>query len=405
MADELGQAQSTQSAQGTIETRSDEGKGKAGVVKYWKDQIALATKVESGWVKRASQTIDIYRDTEDRKSKRYNILYANTEVMAQAIYNSRAEPDVRARYMETDPVSKYTAMVLERALEYACDDSENDFDQVIKLAVKDLLLPGRPIDRVRYKPHFTKMQVRVGVYQTADGRRMRADNAAYLDPEDEWMTDDQGDYVNGDDYEQITYEECYVEHVQWADFRRDPAAKLWDEVSWIGFQHFLTRNQVEKLNKKIGATIPLDSAVEQDGKYKSAANGTAPAPDIFKRLHVWEIWDKENREVVWIAPSWDDEPLKTDDDPLGLAQFFPIPRPMYAIEVPETLVPTELYRIYKDQADELDTVSRRLTALTRAAKYRGIYAQAAGGTTLTTLLQDAQDGDFVPAQEDRKSVV
>lgn len=398
MADELGQQQDIQQAQGVLETREDAGKGAQGEVTLWKQQIDLATKEEDAWVKRASETIDIYRDASDRRKKRYNILYANTEVMSQAVYNSRALPDVRARYNEADQISKLTAVVLERSLEYATDDSEHDFDQVIKNAVKDVLLPGRCVDRIRYHPVIEKQNKRVALVPGPNGAMMRVDTGAYLDPGDEWKTDDKGDsYLEGESYEAITYEFCYAEHVQWADFRRGPG-KTWDEVPWVAFRHYLTRDQVIELNEKIGETISLDSAVQQDGKYNSADNGTAPSPNIFKRLCVWEVWDKEKRKVIWFAPSYETDLLRKDDDPLNLAQFFPIPRPIYAVEVPETLVPVEPYRLYKDQADELDTITRRLTALTRAAKWRGIYAMPQGGTTLTTL-QAAQDGDLVPSQE------
>ncbi len=108
-----------------------------------------------------------------------------------------------------------------------------------------------------------------------------------------------------------------------------------------------------------------------------------------------EIWDKEAREVLFIAPSYKQAPLKRDADPLGLEGFFPIPRPMLAIETPDTQTPIELYRIYKDQAEELDLVTRRITALTAIMKARGIYASPMSGAF--SQLESAKDGDFVPA--------
>ncbi|MDB6059572.1 MAG: hypothetical protein JWO95_3416 [Verrucomicrobiales bacterium] len=185
MAEELGQAQDVQSTQGTYETRADAGKGNAGEVTLWLQAIELATKEESAWRKRAAETIDIYRDATDRKSKRYNILYANTEVLSQAVYNSRALPDVRARYQEADPVSVTTARVLERALEYSCDDSNHDFDSCIKAAVKDILLPGRCVDRIRYEPTFEKKNKRIALIpHPMTGQLMRVDSGEYLDTQD-----------------------------------------------------------------------------------------------------------------------------------------------------------------------------------------------------------------------------
>jgi len=336
-----------ETASGAVfDTRADAGQGDAGLVKLWLEAIALADNTEEDWRKRASAAIDIYRDTEkDRKAKRFNILHTNTETLAPALYNSTPIPDVRPRYMAGNPVDKAVAQVLERSLSFSIDTY--DFDAVMHAAVKDRLLPGRAVSRVRYEPKFAE-----------DGT--------------------------------VAYEAVTCEPVEWADFRIGPA-RVWSKTPWIAFRHYLTREQVVALNQKIGATIPLDSAV--DGAKKDDDDNRAP--DVFKRLQVWEIWDKEAREVLFIAPSYKQAPLKRDADPLQLEGFFPIPRPMLAIETPDTQTPIELYRIYKDQAEELDLVTRRITALTAVMKARGIYAAPMSGAF--SQLESAKDGDFVPA--------
>lgn len=396
--DELGQKENVAQSQGTFVDREDAGKGEQGEVRLWMQAIELADAEEEPWRKRASETLDIYRDAQDRTKKRYNILYSNTEVISQAVYSMPPIPDVRRRYADDDPVGMVVSQVLERALMYSID--VDSFDATIKAGVKDYCLPGRAVARVRYRPYMQSRIPRVMLAPGPDGQMMRVDNGEYLAPDTEWKTDPgtgQNYIEEGEPYEALAYEETCVEHCQWADFRRGPG-KLWDDVPWIAFRHYVTRDQAIELNKDIGAKITLDTTTMQDGKYYNADNGTAPAPEIFKRACVWEIWDKEKREVVWIAPGWASNILRKDKDPLGLKQFFPIPRPMYAVDVPETLVPVELYRLYKDQAEELDVISRRLTALTRVVKWRGFYAQGdAGGQDLTNL-QAASDGDLVPAQ-------
>lgn len=329
-----------------FDTRADAGEGEAGLVKLWLEAIALSDTTEEDWRKRASEAIDIYRDAEkDRKAKRFNILHTNTETLAPALYNSTPIPDVRPRYMAGNPLDKQVAQVIERALSFSIDTY--DFNGVMEAAVKDRLLPGRAVTRVRYEPKF----------------------------------DDQG---------QVAYEAVTCEPVEWADFRIGPA-RVWSKTPWIAFRHYLTREQVTALNPKIGATIPLDSRV--DGYKKDDDDNRAP--DVFKRLAVWEIWDKEAREILFIAPSYKIAPLKRDKDPLGLEGFFCVPRPMLAIDTPDTQTPIEPYRIYKDQAEELDLVTRRITALTRVMKARGIYASPMSGAF--SQMQSAKDGDFVPA--------
>ena len=330
-----------------FDTRADAGEGEAGLVRLWLEAIALADKTEEDWRKRASEAIDIYRDTEkDRKAKRFNILHSNTETLAPALYNSVPVPDVRPRYMAGNPLDKQVAQVIERALSFGIDTY--DFNGVMKAAVKDRLLPGRAVTRVRYEPKF----------------------------------DDQGN---------VAYESVTCEPVEWANFRIGPA-RVWGKTPWIAYRHFLTREQVTALNPKVGATIPLDSRV--DGYKKDDDDNQAP--DVFKRLLVWEVWDKEAREVLFIAPSYKKSALRREPDPLKLEGFFDCPRPMLAIETPDTQTPIEPYRVYKDQAEELDLVTRRITALTRVMKARGIYASPMAGAF--SQMQSAKDGDFVPAE-------
>jgi hypothetical protein len=330
-----------------FDTRADAGDGEAGRVRLWLQAIALASTTEEDWRKRASDAIDIYRDTEkDRKAKRFNILHSNTETLAPALYNSVPTPDVRPRYMAGNVLDKQVAQVIERALSFSIDTY--DFNAVMKAAVKDRLLPGRAVTRVRYEPKF----------------------------------DDQGN---------VAYEAVTCEPVEWANFRIGPA-RVWSKTPWVAYRHYLTREQVTALNETVGATIPLDCPVE--GAKKDDDDNRAP--DVFKRLEVWEIWDKEAREVLFIAPSYKIAPLRVEPDPLKLEGFFDCPRPMLAVETPDTQTPVEPYRVYKDQAEELDLVTRRITALTRVMKVRGLYAGPLAGAF--SQMQSAKDGDFVPAE-------
>ena len=233
--------------------------------------------------------------------------------------------------------------MLERALSSSVDGY--GFDPIMRRSVKDTLITGRGVVRVRYEPTM------------ADGA--------------------------------LIYERVGCESVYWADFRRGPA-RTWESVPWVAFRHFLTREELERLNPKIGATIDLDARLQgvedKDGQ---------PPAQIFQRATVWEIWDRERRRVLFIAPAYRDAPLVEADDPLGLADFFPVPCPLYAIDTPDSLVPVEPYRLYKDLADELDRVTRRIASLTAALKWRGAYADPTLGDFLVKF-EKLADGEFAP---------
>jgi hypothetical protein len=333
----------------TLESK-EEAKDKASFVRMWMDAIHIAGKQEETWRKQAEETVKIYRagsksraENPDGGDMAFNILFANVETVVPTVYNSTPIPDVRRRYDDEDKVGKQVSDLIERAISYSVDSY--DFDHGMKFVTKDMELVGRGLSRVRYTPYFSK--------------------------EDE-----------------VVHEEANCEHVQWKDFRHGPG-NTWEDVPWVAFQLKLTRDQIKKLNDKLASKIELDASI--DG-YKD--DGETPA-DLFKRATVWEIWDKEGGEVIFIAESYKAEPLVRDKDPLGLNGFFPIPRPAYAIECTDSLTPVIPYSTYRDQAEELERVSRRINALVEALKAKGVYD---GRMTELPRLSEADDNELIAVE-------
>lgn len=334
---------------GTLDTRADAGKGQDGVVQFWLQSIEIAEREERDWRDSAELTEAIYKGgTKDnaKSGRRFNILYSNTETLAAAIYNSTPVPDIRRRFGEQDDVSRNAATVIERALSYSMD--QYDVDATYRDAVRNSLVAGRGILRVKY-------------YPVLDGET------------------------------QIVDQKVACESVDWRSFIRGPA-RVWADVPWIAFRHYLSRDELKKINPTVGATIKLDHTLPEANKETGRGDNL---PDIYKRAPVLEIWDKERREVLFIADSHKSEPLLVVPDPLGLADFFPVPRPMQPVEIPGSLIPVEPYQQYKGLADELETLTRRAGAIMRAIKWRGAYADPALGDFLTKF-KDLDDGEMAP---------
>jgi hypothetical protein len=345
-----------ESEAGTLETRADAGKPPVGTVRLWLDAIDLADKREEAWRKKADEVTERYRDEKERKGYRFNILHTNVSTLAPALYNSTPQPDVRRRFRDADPVGKAGAQMLERGLSFSVD--AYDFDGVMQAVVHDSLLVGRGVPRVRYVPVFSP--------QAAEASQ-----------------------PSQKPQEEVAWEKAECELVDWKDFRVGPGRR-WDEVPWVAFRHRLTREQAVSTFGSIAGALELDFIM--DGAEKQDAREVA---DTFKRLTVWEIWDKERREIVFIAPCYKDGPLKTEKDTLGLESFFPCPRPLYDVDDPNSLTPLVPYSFYQDQAEELDRLTARITALVKVIKWRGI--SASDQATLTRL-GEARDGDLVPVE-------
>ena len=145
---------------------------------------------------------------------------------------------------------------------------------------------------------------------------------------------------------------------------------------------------VEKFGD-IGETLKLDESNDEDVNREDEST-----IDAFKTASVWEIWDKEEKKVLFISQAAT-EPLDNIDDPLELTSFFPIARPIYAIQDSSTMVPLPLYAQYQEQAEELDRISTRINKIIDALKVRGIYDSTM--SEVAELLK-GNDNDLIPAQ-------
>lgn len=321
------------------------------LVRRWNLELKLADKREKDWRKEAKEVLDRYKSKRRAKGS-FNILWSNTEVLEPALYNSLPTPDVRRRFKDADPLGKAVAEVLERCQAYMVE-STNAHD-VFEGGVKDALLVGRGVSWARYVPSFVQRQI-------------------------EGSEDFQ---------EQLEWEQCEFEKVKWDDFRSGPG--FWEEKTWTARRHRLNREQLIEKFGEIGNEIDLDQADDEDVK-----RADKDVQELFKTATVWEIWDKDSLTCLFVAPSYDKGPLKLESDPLQLKGFFPCPKPLVFIEDPDDGTPVPLYRMYEEQAKELDEVSRRINGLIKAIRANGIRdARIVELERLAT----ADDGELIPAE-------
>ena len=355
-------------------TRQEASKTPEKEVRRWLLEVRLAGKRQKDWEKEGVKILDKYRSKNKRKNS-FNILWANTEILREAVYNSVPKPDVRRRFRQNDMLGKASSELLERSLSYATD--AYDFDSCIKYAVLDALLPGRGVDRVRYVPSLKDAPPK---------------------PASEPESDQESAVETASEPQELDYEQALCEHVQWDDFRHG-AGKTWDEVCWVGFRHRLTRDDlVEKFGEEVGKQIQLNDA--QDDELSNTGKN-ADLGEIFKRAELWEIWDKDSKHVFFVNESYKKGLLfpigfEGGKPPLSMKGFFPVPCPLRFVEDASSLIPVPVYELYREQAEELDRISTRINKIVNALKVRGVY-----DSTLSEMadLMQGEDNQLIPVEQ------
>jgi len=308
------------------------------------------------WEQRGRQIIRRYRDERSEATnlrvvtRKMNILLSNTETLKPTLYARLPRVQVERRFKDADPVGRTACEIAERAGNYLLETSP--YDNVMRLCVQDLLLPGRGSSWINYMADLSEVEAPMG-----------SDEDEEEEPEPE--------------LEKIR-EKVEPFYVDWRDFGHS-AKRTWQEVTRAWRVCHMTRKQlVKRFGEEMAITIPLDEKATENGEKKESS------PDsIHDTARIYEVWDKENRKVCWVHKSHKDY-LDETDPPVDLEGFWPFPRPLWSNLTNDTLTPVAYYLQYQDQAAELDKITNRIGRFTDGLKLAGVYD--ASVTELSRLL-------------------
>lgn len=378
---------------------SDEEKAKrqkAELASKWLKAIGKRREKEKNWRRQGKEVVKRFRDdrgVEDDTVSKFNIMWANVEVLKPAIFARMPVADVRRRYLTRDPVARTAAMILERALSY-CMDSY-DFKDTLDRAEEDYLLPGRGQAVVCYKPYFKDIQTRKAVKPLPDNSEENSSGTEDDASEDAQpgetrypegtQFDDQGPHLMEPGQEKL-YEEVYCEYQEW-EYYVFGEGKQRCKVPWEAYGDLLSKDEVREEYPEFEDWEKLT--------YKGVEGNDQDQKPPDKCL-IWRLWHKASRKLMVFAEGYQEAPLQILDDPLQLENFFPSPEPLYALRTNGNDTPKPEFLLYQDQANELDTLVERQRRLTQALKYRGVYDKQLEETAKITDLTRAPDNTFIP---------
>lgn len=360
----------------------------------WKDEIEKAEKGAKEYQKRIRKINERFRAEQEAPrrggDRRYNVLWSITNTMLPNLFMGMPKPYVSRRFRDSDPVARAASRTLERMLTYVNDSDE--INDAFEDAVRDYVLDARGVVWTRYNPIFD-----LKFSQTKKYYESESELPDIAEIGEEKVQGPEGEetrkWYKGQ-YEDLSDETCETDHVTNYNFLHPPHSQ-WKELPWISRIVLMNREElVERFGDK-GKDVPL--------KYKSNGERIASKEivsdeegGLFRVARIYEVWDKVARKVRWICIDCDDF-LDVKDDPLGLKNFFPCPKPLFGTLSANSLIPVPDFKYYEDVAVELDEITFRISLLTESLRVAGIY-DASMGDIVKRLATETSENDLIPVE-------
>lgn len=332
---------------------------------FWSEQLAKSHNHYSVFLAGGDRVVDKYRIEQNlaltKGRDRYNILYSTTETVRPSLYSNTPKCEARKRHKDrTNPIVENAVQMIETCTQYGME--EVDFDDVMEMCVEDYVLPGWGIAWVRYEAEFENER-------GPDGKPMY-----------------QSDGITPSQL--LSFEGMALDYVHWKDFRTS-ISRNWREVWWCAKRVYMNKQ---------AATASFGKDIAENLQYSArAARDDKDNVSVEMQAVIWEIWDKNNRQVIWYSDGYAGDVLKVQDDPLKLKDFFPCPRPMRAITNTRTMVPRPFFSQYQAQAEELDNLTYRIRLLTNALQVRGVFDGSK--EDLANILSPTGGNKMIPIQD------
>lgn len=286
------------------------------------------------------------------------LFWSSTNVLHAALFSRMPRPDVRKRNTDVmDGVAKEISLMTERAVTFVQDTTgyDNDAHQ----SVNDFLVCALGQGKIEMDVETAE----VPVINPIDGQPI---------------------VLNGEPLTQtkVVSRTLRQRYVHWKNYHWEPTTS-WDQVTWMAYDHWMSREELEK---------QFDIKLPEKANGSGGGNSPLKADKYEPQFCVHEIWDKTRREVVLICDAYDDV-IETREDPLGLKDFFPSPRPMLANVEGEEVIPKPDFTFIRDMLKLVNLYAKRIRELTGQIKDWGYYDSS---FTELAKVNQATDGTFFP---------
>lgn len=316
--------------------------------------IKDALRVDDEWQKACDDIEKLYGTLQqlggETRDRGFQIFFANIEVSKNVIYSRPPRPTVVGRFNDRRPLIRKASEMLERVTTTSFELGRVH-DEVLLPIRDNMAMFGRGVPWMRYKAQKKGQKFSERV--------------------------------------------CW-EWVHRRDFLHDPA-RCWYDVGWSARRKFYTERQGRKRFDSRDGKGRISERRWHGITYTTKPNDRDEDYKFEQKAEVWELWHKESGDVIWVHLDKDEvlDRRPASEVLADLDGFFPHPRPAFGPREVDTLKPLPDVLQYKDQIEEICTLTRRMAALTNNLKLKGFYPSGAEE------LGDAIERLFAEEDEDR----
>ncbi len=344
----------------SIESRKDYKNTPEGQCSLWHDELKASQKMLDSFSKTGDKVVNRFKgrhggtqDTAESNMSRLNLFHSNVVTTQATMFGQIPKIDVSRRFADAeDDAARVASEMMERVLNIDLVNNSESYDAVMRSALQDRLLSGLGVGRVRYD------------VQTA--------------------------MVEG--VEVLVREQALTDYVYWGDVLWS-WSRNWADLRWVAFRNFLTKDEVaKKFGEEMAENLPYKNqkvSSTDDGQDDNTQSGA------WLKAEIWEIWDKQKREVVMVCMGYD-KVLKTTPDPLKLKNFFPCPPFLMANATTQLYVPLADFVLTQDLYNEIDKLNQRISIITEAVRVVGVYNASA--TNLNQMFSQGKDNTLIPVE-------
>lgn len=326
---------------GDVKTRNEFNDSPEGDQTFWVKEIQSSFDELKEWHKTAENVLDVYLDKRKddiyQDDKNFNLFAANTGILKASLYARIPKPTASRRFNDyEDDAVRVAAIILERALSYELEH-DNIFDTNAKSIIEDYLITGLGTAWVRYDADIQSQELQI----------------TDVEESDESETED----VQTE--ESILDEQTPVDYVHWKDFYYSPA-RTWSEVYWVARRVYMNEDEIiERFGEEFKDLVTVE-------KESTKSN------NVISQAEIFEIWDKERKEIIWTSLH-SDKILDKKADTLNLPGFFPCPKPLITNTITKKFIPSPEYELVRHQYLELNELNRRISNIVSATRIVGVY--------------------------------